>query len=197
MEHPSSESDLGWAVPVVRRVAQRMSSRLWNRPASSDLTWVGMATLLDAAARHDPARAPFQAYLIGRLRWAMFDEARRRARREKILGGGLSWASLGEVVRAPRPHDATGDVDEDDDGEPESDGAGDPERAIEEERLRERLRRALGSLPAEARDVLVRHYFGGERLEDLAEDLGISKATATRLHAAGKRLLAARMRGWR
>ena len=49
---------------------------------------------------------------------------------------------------------------------------------------------ALASLDDETRMVLVSHYFGGQNLEDVASELGRSKATVTRIHHAGLRQLA-------
>src|SRR5205823_9693788 len=86
-------------VPLVSRVARQMASCLWQRPPESDLACLGMLTLHDAALRHDPARSGFEAYLVGRLRWAMMSDGRLRARRAKLLSTGGRVGAGGTALR--------------------------------------------------------------------------------------------------
>jgi RNA polymerase sigma factor for flagellar operon FliA len=173
---------------LVGRVARRMSRQLWHHPPASDLACLGMLTLCDAARRHDPARATFTPYLTLRLRWAMISDARRAARRERLL------AATGEtrpVHKGCAPCDARDDEDQ---AEPEARAATDPEAAVDEQRRCALVRRALAEVPREMRLVLVRHYYGGERFDALARELGLSKAKVTRLHRAAIRLLASKLK---
>ncbi len=184
---------LGWPVPrtlgrdelaVVGRVARAMARRLWNRPNVCDLESLGLVVLCDAARHHDPSRSAFTPYLVGRLRWAMVSDARRLARRERLLdeATGTRRVARGEAT------DHEGDCEApEENGEPHVD----PEVATDQRRLHERLHKALSALPAETRAVLVGHYFGGQSLEFLAIEVERSKATVTRIHQAGLRQMAA------
>jgi RNA polymerase sigma factor (sigma-70 family) len=191
---------LAVGVPLVAQTARRMAASLWEQPAESDLAWLGMRTLHDAALRHDPERADFAPYLIGRLRWAMISDSRRRARRAKLLASSRPATTAVFVQIGPRvllPERGAEPFEEEEPREPEAVAETCPEQAYEWQLFRAELRTALGELPPKTRLVMVRHYFGGERLDTLAEELGISKASVTRLHVSGKRKLAARLgRKW-
>lgn len=168
-------------VALVAFVARSMARRLWQRPDPSDLESLGLLVACDAALCHDPTRGDFEPYLVGRLRWAMISEARKNARRERLLG----------TQGAPPFGDAEpGERDE----EPETAvERSTPESRAELGELRRRLHRALARLDDEARDLLVRHYFGDESLETIASESGQSKARVTRLHHHGLRRLSALM----
>ncbi len=196
---PGRRALLRTGVPLVTQVARRMSTYLWHRPPESDLACLGMLTLHDAALRHDPERAAFEPYLVGRLRWAMISDSRRRARRAKLLASSRPPPTTAVLVRrglgAASPEKGEAQSADDEPCEPESRDDACPELAHEWKRWRTELGRALGELPSRMRQVMVRHYFGGERLDAVAGDLGMSKAGVTRLHMSGKRRLAVRLRG--
>ena len=65
--------------------------------------------------------------------------------------------------------------------------AADPEESPEILLMRQRagsaLRGALVSLPERHREIVERHYFGGERFDHIAESMGVSKSWLSRLHA--------------
>ena len=65
--------------------------------------------------------------------------------------------------------------------------AADPEESPEILLMRQRagsaLRGALMSLPERHREIVERHYFGGERFDHIAESMGVSKSWLSRLHA--------------
>jgi RNA polymerase sigma factor for flagellar operon FliA len=76
----------------------------------------------------------------------------------------------------------------------------DPEQQLVDAELRHQIETQLQMLDAEEREVLQRHYFEGERLEDIANYLDVSKSWASRLHTRalsrlGKRLQAEPGRG--
>ena len=56
---------------------------------------------------------------------------------------------------------------------------------------------ALSLLPPRQRAIVERHYFGGERFDEIAESLGVSKSWASRLHAQAMAALAERLRNHR
>lgn len=170
-------------VALVATVADRVARRLAYRVDPSELASLGLLVLCDAARKHDPNRTSFAPFLVDRLRWAMLSDARRQLRRDRIL----------EQFRGPRTVLAAASHCED--GEPsltwESASSTEcPHSILEARERRHRLRRAISCISAIERDVLVRHYFGGERLEDIARDLKRSKATVTRIHLRGLERLA-------
>lgn len=57
-----------------------------------------------------------------------------------------------------------------------------PEEAVESAQLRQMLREQIETLPAEEAELVRRHYFDGERFDLVAEELGLSKSWASRLH---------------
>lgn len=170
-------------VAIVEQVARAMARKLRHVSDPSDLASLGLLVLWDAAGQHDPTRTAFAPYLVERLRWAMLSDARRVARRERLLEGAVAH----ESHRLP--------ADGNDGREPEAaalpiERAVDPEHQLEDRERRAELHAALGSLPNATRSILVRHYFGGESLESMASESGRSKATLTRMHQAGVRQLA-------
>ncbi len=170
-------------VALVAQVAQAMARRLWHRPNACDLESLGLVVLCEAAEHYDPSRTAFAPYLVERLRWAMVSDARRAARRERLL----DEATPSQPARRPRGGSQDeGSESQERDAEP----LVDPETAAEKQLLRARLHDALAKLPGEARSVLIGHYFGGQSLEAVASELGRSKATVTRIHQAGLRELA-------
>ncbi|MBM4357646.1 MAG: sigma-70 family RNA polymerase sigma factor [Deltaproteobacteria bacterium] len=169
-------------VDLVASVASQVSRRLSYRVDPRDLESLGLVVLCDAARRHDPSRTAFTPYLVDRLRWAMMSDARREVRRDRLLRKAQSRDQA--FTHAPDPENADPDrlVQE-------ADPAGCPHTALEGREARSRLRVGLASLSPEQRAVVVRHYFGGELLEDIASELGRCKAYVTRLHQQGLRRL--------
>lgn len=94
-------------------------------------------------------------------------------------------------------------------GNPSAEGAADapesswggPAATPEEELAKATFSRdaklALGLLPPRQRAIVERHYFGGERFDEIAESLGVSKSWASRLHAQAMAVLAERLRNHR
>lgn len=75
------------------------------------------------------------------------------------------------------------------------DSSASPEESVERAELRELVRRAISDLPEEERELVQRHYLGGERFDVVARDLGLSKSWASRLHTRAVSRLAKRLRG--
>ena len=69
-----------------------------------------------------------------------------------------------------------------------------PEDEVLRSRLHADLHRAVKALPDKQRALVERHYFGDENFDAIAEDIGISKSWASRVHAQAMDALAAELR---
>ncbi len=69
-----------------------------------------------------------------------------------------------------------------------------PEDAACNAELREGVLRALETLPHQEAELVRRHYFEGDRFDEVAADLGLSKSWASRLHAKAMGRLAKRLK---
>lgn len=70
-----------------------------------------------------------------------------------------------------------------------------PEEAVSSSQMRALLDEHIGALPKEEQELVRRHYFEGERFDHVAEELGLSKSWASRLHSRAIARLAKRLRG--
>lgn len=64
-----------------------------------------------------------------------------------------------------------------------------PETAVHYARIRERVRQAARDLGTDERNLVSRIYFRNMNLQDAADDLGLNKSWASRLHARALRFL--------
>jgi RNA polymerase sigma factor for flagellar operon FliA len=71
----------------------------------------------------------------------------------------------------------------------------DPEQAVGRAELKQVLRQALSELPKEEAELVRRHYLEGDRFDHVAEELGLSKSWASRLHTRALTRLSKRLRG--
>jgi RNA polymerase sigma factor for flagellar operon FliA len=69
-----------------------------------------------------------------------------------------------------------------------------PEIAAENAELRGLIVGALGTLPPQEAELVRRHYLEGDRFDEIAADLGLSKSWASRLHAKAIGRLAKRLK---
>lgn len=69
-----------------------------------------------------------------------------------------------------------------------------PEDRLVERQLREMLRSEVEALPEQEAELVRRHYFEGERFDHVAQDLGLSKSWASRLHTRAVGRLTKRLR---
>jgi RNA polymerase sigma factor FliA len=206
-------------IALVDRVAQKVARSLGSRVDRDDLLSFGREGLLDAARRFDPSRGvPFGAYATMRVRGAMFDGVRRLSavpRRvyqklraleaadvvsegamEDVLGNRVPGAGPSEAEAALHAHltamataMAVGWLAEPE-GLPErGEAPPSPEETLMKHELLSLVGSAIAQLPDGERELVQRHYFGGERFDQIAADLGLSKSWASRLHTrAMKRL---------
>jgi RNA polymerase sigma factor for flagellar operon FliA len=77
---------------------------------------------------------------------------------------------------------------------PDDPGSDNPEEAFARAEFMAHVERVLDRLPKEAASVVRRHYLEGERLEDIARDLSVSKSWVTRLLTRTTARLAHRLR---
>lgn len=75
------------------------------------------------------------------------------------------------------------------------DPAHNPEQAYADAQLLTVIRSALSELPHEEGELVRRHYLEGMRFDHVAEELGLSKSWASRLHTRALTRLAKRLRG--
>lgn len=192
----ANERDLyAVGLPITVRMARRMAGRFGGRIEACELECVGMATLLDAVRSFDRARAEFEPYLVMRLRWAMLGEARLCARRANLLPRTAETWQLpvwtGARAASPPALDVVElHLEEEPDDEPIAPRAN-PDVQTEERRVAALIRAALGALPALARELLVRHYYGGEDFDELGRELRMSRSATSRLHGSAQRRLRA------
>lgn len=167
-------------LPLVRHLAARMIHRARPYLEMDDLVAIGAEALLRAAARFDPDRGvAFGSFAYLRVRGAMCEgigvvgpvsrgvARRRRGRPERralpVLlpiddhqpAVGTSPKELGEEMTL----------------------------AIDATRIGPRLGPALDTLEDRDRQILLRHYFGGDTLRDIGCDMGHSRSWASRVHA--------------
>jgi RNA polymerase sigma factor FliA len=70
-----------------------------------------------------------------------------------------------------------------------------PEEALARAETLELVRRTILELPKEEAELVRRHYLEGERFDEVAKDLGLSKSWASRLHTRAIKRLTEKLRG--
>ncbi|HEY6726301.1 MAG TPA: sigma-70 family RNA polymerase sigma factor [Polyangiaceae bacterium] len=85
----------------------------------------------------------------------------------------------------------------DDDGEPIPvvDAETTPEEAMGKAELMQLVTEAIEELPAQEAELVKRHYLQGDRFDLVAQELGLSKSWASRLHTRALGRLSKRLRG--
>jgi len=205
--------------PLVGSIAQKVSRQLDLRGDSDDLMAAGYQGLLEARTRYDASRGvKFNTFAYYRVRGAMVDWVRRQgfhsrrawermraaeaadlvgesivderaadpgARGDRKRTAAALDAALGKVSAA-FVMAAVGQDREQTDETPESELLG-GEQA-------ERVREAVERLPDRERALIMGYYFEDRRFDEVAEELGISKSWASRLHAKALSLLGKQLR---
>lgn len=69
-----------------------------------------------------------------------------------------------------------------------------PEDAASHSEMRDVIGRALDGLPSQEAELVRRHYLQGDRFDEVATELGLSKSWASRLHARALARLSKRLR---
>lgn len=201
---------------LVDRVLFPLLARLPRYVDRENLRAAGLLGLVEASRRFDEsAGVPFHRYAQSRVRGAMLDATRmglvstRRARRERRALDVASNALQSRLGRKPNAEEiatelgvtvdevrrmrmATGvgvvvslsEVGEDVVVVPERHL---PQQVCELSEQVHLMRKAVGALPDPHREVVRRHLLAGERLADVAYDLGITcgRASQIRREAVG------------
>ena len=193
--------------PLVTRIVARLRARYELTGEQDDLMAYGFQGLLEARSRFDPSRGvQFNTFAYYRVRGAVIDGVRASgrlpARAYQKLKAAQAALYLGEAeadARAADParrtdrarsaaalREAVGKlttsyvasaVGQEEDRPDES-----PEAILVHEETRRRLRSLLGTLPEREAALVRGFYFEGRRFDHVAEELGISKSWASRLH---------------
>ncbi len=192
-------------LPVVQAVSRRIARRLGGHVPLDDLTGIGNLALLEVARTYDPARATFTAYAASRLKWAILDGLRREthgratlSRAVALLAAERLGEAQAETVAAAEP---THSIEEDQaalgtflEGQAAALALGllatpadphlvaTPEAEVQRAELAHVVKGVVAALPERERALIERHYYGDEPFDEIAEDLGISKSWASRLH---------------
>jgi RNA polymerase sigma factor for flagellar operon FliA len=167
-------------LPLVRHLAARMIQRARPYLEMDDLIAIGTEALLRAFERFDPRRGvSFGTFAYLRVRGAMCEGIgvvgpvsrgvirRRKGRPERRALPILFRLDDNNVGPTPRPADLEEEL----------------AVAIDAARLGPRLRGALDTLDERGRQIILRHYFGGDTLNDIGRDMGHSRSWASRMHA--------------
>jgi len=202
------QSDLvaqhGW---LVSHIAYRLKRTLRLRNALVELEQMGMLGLLEAARRFDEASpTSFNTYAYYRIRGAILDEAlaergikRSQAaaiRRVRAMGDALEGLSevaepasdMDYLVHAMTCATTASEVMESviaelEESEELSGYTANPEEVAAQTMSKSLVRRLMGHLPEEERELLEDCYFSSMSLAEHAERVGKSRSWACRAHA--------------
>jgi RNA polymerase sigma factor for flagellar operon FliA len=211
-------------LPLVDLIARRVARRIGGRVELDELVAIGRAALVEIVGEFEPDKGSFEAFASRRLTWATYDALRANKRgllraRARALAASQQYSEALRDAEPPRPASlddvpteeqsqvklaalleghaaamalaltsAHNDVDR------APDSTANPEESFARAEIADSLRRAVRELPERERALVERHYYGDERFDHIALDLGISKAWASRLHAAAIEILAKHLR---
>jgi RNA polymerase sigma factor for flagellar operon FliA len=203
VEHPLLDDEfIRQYEPFVRGIVKHTRAQLGLECDQEDLVAFAYEGLLEARKRFDPARGvQFKTFAYYRVRGALVDGVRRMAylpRRaharmkaaeaidletEPLAEGARAGASsdgesalrvldqiLGHVAAAYCTAASADDTD------------ADPEHSLLARERRDRVQRALTTLPEQELFLIRGHYIDGRNFDELAAELGLSKSWASRLH---------------
>lgn len=195
---------------LVRAIARSIHRSFPSYIELDDLIGYGQLGLAQAARDFDPERGiQFSTFAYYRIRGAILDGANQMNWLKRVTRAGDAYSRLSDDVLGNDAADTAahgssasdanwlGDISgklavvfllsHSEDGEqrvePEDQQTEAPLESLLDDELRATLRMALKELPDDARQLLQAAYFEGKTLKDAGEELGISKAWASRLHA--------------
>ena len=178
---------------MVHGLANRLRRELSLRGDLEDLIAFGFGGLLEARHRFDPGRGVrFQTFAYHRVRGAMLDGVRKMSQLPRRAHERLQAAAEPTPTAAPTALDraftrmsalSAGTVLQGRFGD-ES-----PEEVLLKNESVTRLLQALPSLSPRQRVLVRGFYFDGRSIDAMAQELGISKSWASRLHTNALREL--------
>lgn len=201
--------------PLVQSIVGKLRAGLDLNCDPDDLIAFGMKGLVEARGRYDPSRGvQFNTFAYYRIRGSVLDGIRQMAylpRRAHALRRAAEGADTvaEEAGDARAAAAASGGRDTEatvvalDDalgkmtasfviaslGQSQEDAGRNPEAIVIEADQAARVRRALDGLPERERALVDGFYFQGRRFDEVADELGISKSWASRLHTKALALL--------
>lgn len=194
--------------PLVVSIAEKLRIQLDLSVDPDDLLGFGFTGLVEARARYDASRGvQFKTFAYYRIRGAIMDGVRemawlpRRAHAIRRAAEGadrvLEAAADARAAAPPAARQGKADaVEAIDDtlgkmvasyvmaslGQDEQSAPPNPEERLLEARGAADLRAAVEGLPERERALVHGFYLEGRRFDEIAEELGISKSWASRLH---------------
>lgn len=179
---------------MVHGLAHRLRRELSLRGDLDDLIAFGFGGLLEARHRFDPGRGVrFQTFAYHRVRGAMLDGVRKMAQLPRRAHERLQATAEGVPTAAPTALGKafgqmgaglrTGTVLQG------SFGDESPEAVLLKNESIARLLAALPRLSPRQRLLVRGFYFEGRSIDGMAQELGISKSWASRLHTSALREL--------
>jgi RNA polymerase sigma factor for flagellar operon FliA len=188
-------------MPLVRWIASRIIGALPVHVEMEDLIQTGIVGLIDALRRYDPGKGiPFPAYARYRIRGEMLDSLRaldwatrsqRKLRRLAAEAGatevprpGIRFLSLGASGSAAAQAGRMEPM-------PQTDVACaadlHPDRFFERKEASRLVGRALDSLPARYRKVVLMYYRDDCSMRDIGLSLGVNESRVSQIHKAALR----------
>jgi RNA polymerase sigma factor FliA len=158
---------------LVRRIAASIARRLPSHVDRDELVSLGALGWAEARVRFDATRGvPFAGYAAARVRGAVLDGLR-----------AVDTLSRGERKRAKADSSPTAPRIVSDELEVAAAVADTADTAdvLEQEELRQELRRALDRLPARERHVVSRHFFDGVPMRTVAAELGVTESRISQI----------------
>ncbi len=194
--------------PFVRGVVVRTRAQLMLECDVDDLMAFGFEGLLIARKRFDGARGvQFKSFAYYRVRGAILDgvramaylprrayarlkaaeaadavgeqEAEARAASDAAPSGEAALRAIDGVLGRVAAAYCAASASESDEEQAEHDN---PERELLQRERRGLTRDAIAKLPEQERFLIEGHYLKGRRFDELAQELGMSKSWASRLH---------------
>jgi RNA polymerase sigma factor (sigma-70 family) len=174
-------------LPMVGRIARKISHMLAPHLDIRDLVGAGCIGLVEAANRYRPANGAFDHFAYFRIRGAIIDANRRQAYREELNDSIDAWAEA-EIRSAAVGGQARLKTMLVRDARPLED------EMVGTAKLARVLRRAVDALPLDERLVLLAHL-RGERMADTARERGRSLTWTRGKLTAAREDVTARLRG--
>lgn len=153
-----------------------------------DLVAYARAGLVEAATKYKPSKGTtFRSYSWARIKGAVLDGVRKNSRYSRAYHPADLVQDESTAHHTPT---TLAGIQGPDDGLLNGDELPDvtslqrsPEEAIDAARVRATLLRAVDALPARQRDVIMRYYFRGEDIADVAAHYGFHTHTIVRDHS--------------